>query len=204
MTPQEAKELYDNPDAFFPITKLLNKSMTPETARQTIEAYLELGTLKGVKVEYEDSPTHDEAIFYSLDDWIVIKCYCGMMKKNISEPMDEDYTNIKSITPIPLEPKLLEVGTKVRVLLGMWSGYDAYILGFDGISNYDVGFKADDTEAYIQVSIFHVVPVPESLLVEEEKRFSARKKGDEYVMTPEDFNIMLEAIGQAGYKLTKE
>ena len=31
--------------------------MTPETAKQKIEALLELGTLKGVKVEYENEVT---------------------------------------------------------------------------------------------------------------------------------------------------
>lgn len=195
--------------------------MNPETAKTKITQLLDLGTLQGVKVEYEDGKIHNFLSTPLYPIWVE-----NENKKHIAKyfayegaaGQDNIFRNIKSITPIPLQPKLLEDGTKVRVLLGMWGGRDAYILGNDGIGNYKIGFKADDTEVYIYVSIFHVVPAPESLLVEEE---CSHKNVHIEIVSPDtesraEFiicnscgnninNEFLEkALNQAGYQVTKE
>jgi len=164
--------------------------MTPETAKQKIEALLELGTLKGVKVEYENEvttyhrqPMAGESIEYSFHALTLA---------------DE---HIKSIEPIPLEPKLLGPWERVRVISGKHKNRVGVIYG---ISESEYTLKLDDTSGIIYVSIFHVIP--ESLLVEEESEpiieFDSKLAPGlkEYKFLSE----VEEALEQVGYQVMKK
>jgi hypothetical protein len=169
--------------------------MTPETAKQTIQAYLDLGTLQGVKVEYDY--TERNKMFYQIGDDIFWR---GVDGGEVFQADDSTYTSIKSIEPIPMEPKLLEVGDRVKVI--------------------ETGEKGE-----ITCPVYLVVP--ESLLVEEEESeaplcqcssvLSALIRGEitkeeaaqkvikhEVELAKELLNAGFKTSIQAGYKVTKE
>ena len=145
--------------------------MTPETAKQKIQALLDLGTLKGVKVEYESGIIftffHDPhgILFMNTEDDDPI--YAGSF-----ELIQQGWLNgVKSIEPIPLEPKLLEVGERVKVISGRHKNSVGVILttyDYEYVLKLDDTRKLDGTSVSIYVSIFDVIP--ESLLVEEEPK----------------------------------
>lgn len=182
--------------------------MTPQKAKETIEALLNLGTLKGVEVVYEDNeyttfitahPYNNDFVYTDKDGWL-----------SYVDSLDY-YRNIKSIEPIPMELKLLEVGTRVKVIDNHSSYYGAvgtiefvdtdsmeYTLCIDGIAHF---------------SFYHVIP--ESLLVEEKKEAIVLTEflNEGYRMTPEKtyrtsvlvpIEHVEEALEQAGYKIVKE
>lgn len=152
--------------------------MNPETAKQTIQAYLDLGTLQGVKVV---SSTGEITRCYKIDFepalpdvvWYTTKSvqnrtthpemfYFTMNPNNIP-PFLRDIT---AIHPIPLQPKLLEVGDRVRVIDGEYEGKVGLITTNNvGEGLYNIDF--DDGVFAQWISMFNVVP--EYLLVEEEE-----------------------------------
>lgn len=170
--------------------------MTPETAKQKIQALLDLGTLKGVKVEYEDrykTPT----IFYQFHYGKIFLTY--LQENETVEivgkiPDKYSYEGIKFIESIPLEPKLLEVGTRVKIVDGDLEGKVGIVNGHREFTDYVIHLGG---EWRVFISIYHVIP--ESLLVEEEKVEFVN------VNLPLNTPIILERHGEdIGYKLVKE
>lgn len=177
--------------------------MTPETARQTIEKYLELGTLQGVRVEYEGG----EVMYFiqsPLDKIYVGETFTFYDENRpvpssecYSLPSDGYYENIKSIHPIPLQPKLLEVGTRVKIIGGEHEGKVGEILiAEDRGYKIWVEYKENDW-----IDCWDVIP--ESLLVEEEESevMSAVASVNRNIQVGA---ATIKALKQAGYKITKE
>ena len=143
--------------------------MTPETAKQKIQALLDLGIFKGVKVEYENGSAR---FFQKRIDNIIIHYAYGSDSMSYA---DNDYrcntnelwsySRIKSIEPIPMEPKLLEVGTRVKIIGGDLEGKVGIVDGHREFTDYVIHLG---TEWRVFISIYHVIP--ESLLVEEEPK----------------------------------
>jgi hypothetical protein len=156
------EQLYTGVDLFKHREKmhLLKTTMTPETAKTKITQLLELGTLQGVKVEYENS--------------VVTFHRQPMPGEDIAHSLYLADQPIKSIHPIPLQPKLLEVGTRVKIIGGRMEGAigtiaDYYLEMEQCNSVYritDTG-KVDVWGISFLVENYNVIP--ESLLVEEEE-----------------------------------
>lgn len=168
--------------------------MKPETARQIVSDLLSLGTLKGVKVVYVYG---SEGIFYKWTDGKIVQTFVEPRTKEqaICSIDGTTYENIKSIEPIPMEPKLLEVGTRVKIIGGT---HQVSKMGeiqdiFTDTLVYEV--KVDDIINRFNSPVWNVIP--ESLLVEEGEDFEKEMKEDIALMKA------LERIHKAGYQVTK-
>lgn len=92
------------------------------TVYEKIKALLELNTLKGVLAQHEDGEYH---LFYAIDGEGSLVCANGQIKYDASQILYDDGLSYDGeindffthdITPIPHKPKILPVGTKVRIL----------------------------------------------------------------------------------------
>jgi len=101
----------------------------------------------------------------------------------------DNYEYIKSIHPIPLKPKLLEVGTKVRIIGGVDKGFIGVITNYE---DDDYRIESSDGNCSFTTSMYHVVPEP--LLVEEDENKEAKAILGEF-----QYNALI----QAGYKVIK-
>jgi len=190
--------------------------MTPQEAKTKIENLLNLGILYGVKVEsskgeitrcykIDFEPALPDHIWYTgkrvIDRAPYPEMFSFTTNPNDIPPFLRD---VAAIHPIPLEPKVLEAGTRVKIIDGQYKnsiGIIRYInSGICTVHLISGEFSAND----VLVVIYNVVP--ESLLVEEEEI-------EPIITIPEskilfDGNYLLsdveEALKQAGYKLTKE
>jgi len=163
--------------------------MNPQEAKTKIEALLNLGTLKGVKVGYEDG---EEIHFIKSPEGKILRGLFKYPSDSYQEAEYDEghYVEIKSIHPIPLEPKLLEVGTNVEIIGGVADGGYGAIESWNG-ETYTVLFS--ETGCRANVAPWHVVP--ESLLVEEDENKEAKAILGEF-----QYNALIKA----GYKLTKQ
>lgn len=166
--------------------------MTPEQAKTKISQLLELGTLQGVRVEYEAgehcyiSKSIDGSLIYQGD------YTCAYIKKGNA------FQHIKSIHPIPLQPKLLEVGTRVKIIGGVNEGMIG-VIEHVNTNGYQIGWltEEDYSRGYSEELSFYNV-VPESLLVEEEKvdateiAVDAIKKERHKMTDPAVYSILIQ------------
>lgn len=181
--------------------------MTPEEAKTKIEALLNLGTLQGVRVEYDGSISvmfykspvgysDGRNIFYEAD---------GVLEW--ADDADEIYQDIKSIHPIPMEPKLLEVGMRVKIVGGELKGKSGKIDEYtaDGIW-YTITVDGGGRSG---AAVYNVIP--ESLLVEEEEKKEEfgcciKDGDDEFIKVEEEevdaTEIAVNAIKKERHKMT--
>lgn len=166
--------------------------MSPQEAKTKIENLLDLGTLRGVRVEYDEDDGYSRYFYKLLDGriWSAADEQCAENSQPRFVDSDEDYQTIKSITPIPLEPKLLEVGTEVQIIGGLEKGKRGTITGFRG---HDYVVLVNDNSENLFIEQWSVVP--ESLLVEEDENKEAKAILGEF-----QYNTLIKA----GYKVTKE
>lgn len=174
--------------------------MTPDKARKTIENLLDLGTLKGVKatIEEEEGGVQYEVTFFKAPDG---KTLFQNMKWEVKDPYYYLYTYIIKLKPIPLEPKLIDVGTKVRMIKGKYKGEVAKILRNIGDELYDL--IQGDSRSFTASSLHFV---PESLLVEEEE-IDTRWLNLASIVNPSReaaVTDIIKALEKAGYTLIKE
>jgi len=176
--------------------------MTPQEAKTKIENLLNLGILYGVKVEsskgeitrcykIDFEPALPDHIWYTgkrvIDRAPYPEMFSFTTNPNDIPPFLRD---VAAIHPIPLEPKLLEVGTRVKIIGGELKGKVGQIEGHREFTDYVINLGV---EWRVFVSILHVIP--ESLLVEENENKEAKAILGEF-----QYNALI----QAGYKLTKE
>jgi len=82
------------------------------TTYEKIVEYLNLQTLKGVEVEFEDG--EKELFIHCDDEGNLISTYGESLAVRYKKDRG-DFVSVKTITPIPQYPKVLEVGTKVKI-----------------------------------------------------------------------------------------
>jgi hypothetical protein len=163
---------------------------TPEQSKRIITDLLSLGTLKGVKVVYEDIT----GFFFLTPTGNVILEYGGEVFESTED--DHWYSDIQSIEPIPMEPKLLEVGTRVKIIGGEHEGEVMEIADIDE-GEYFLVNNAKDINFYKDYQEAHYNVIPESLLVEEEESKA------EKIASIIGYRG-LRALTQAGYKIVKK
>jgi hypothetical protein len=174
----------------------MGKSMNSDKARKVVSDLLSLGTLKGVKITMssQTAPIYAE------------KQLAGPIRFVYLEYPDQwryafDYENILSIEPIPMEPKLLEVGTRVKIIGGEYEGLFGEIKYVHTPENYYNIHIPESAYSFSLIAINNVIP--ESLLVEEEESENVIIEHDEIYLniSVKDLQQQLE---QAGYQVSKK
>jgi len=194
--------------------------MTPQEAKTKIENLLNLGILYGVKVEsskgeitrcykIDFEPALPDHIWYTgkrvIDRTPYPEMFSFTTNPNDIPPFLRD---VAAIYPIPLEPKLLEVGTKVEVIGGDYEYHTGVIDMVDeDTHSYLISGIDGEEMKHIAMWVSSYNVVPESLLVEEEeedKLLHIRLAHVKDMVCTVKEKDAKQALEKAGYKLTKE
>lgn len=124
-----------------------------------VRELLELGTLKGV--EAYDTANEEKLTLHIVDASGFLRGYSEFQESVVFDK--EDCKDLTNITPIPIEPKILEEGTEVEVIAGIHKGKQGTIIGtsnteYGELSEYRIIFDKSKTTWEI-APCYAVVPV---------------------------------------------